>query len=110
MKNNAIGGKKRNKKSKGEQCNLEQITLKPQLPANPPLLAMGKQCPKGRRLRKAELLIAHPPNINFLLGNRSDLFKKLNLLQLKKVTNYFETNFQFPNSGNFTAYNKQDAR
>ena len=38
IKNNLFGGEKQNKKSNGEQsdfCDLEQVTLKPQLQADP---------------------------------------------------------------------------
>ena len=76
-KNNAFGGEKQNKKRNGEQsdlCDLEQVTLKPQLQVHHYLttwlqiwyhsLLWGDSIRKGRRLRKAELLIGRPPRGN----------------------------------------------
>ena len=91
--NNAFGGKKQNKKSNVEQsdlCDLEQVTLKPQLQVHHYLttwlqiwyhsLLRGDSIRKRRRLRKAELLIRRPPRgigeINFLLLFGCCLFRR----------------------------------
>ena len=78
-KNNAFGGEKQNKKSNSEQsdlCDLEQVTLKPQLQVHHYLTTWLQiwyygEYPKGCRLRKAELLIRLPPReigkIKFLI-------------------------------------------
>ena len=74
-KNNAFGGEKQNEKSNGEQsdlCDLEQVTLKPQLQVHHCLTIWMQiwyhseiASEKGRALRKAELLIQRPPPRNW---------------------------------------------
>ena len=90
-KNNAFGGEKQNKKSNGEQsdlCDLEQVTLKPQLQVHHYLTTWLQKWyhsyPKGRRPRKAKLLIRRPPRgngeINFFSLSLSLFLLSLSIL------------------------------
>ena len=92
-KNNAFGGEKQNKKSNGEQsdlCDLEQITLKPQLQVHHYLttwlqiwyhsLLWGDSIRKGADLEKQNCLFGVQPAV---MGKLTSLslkpgFKKVN--------------------------------